>query len=63
MEFISDTYEEWCYSYITELNDGRLVMSDEMKIYIFTENTLDIELIITLPKEKKMIMTLFMMVY
>ena len=34
MEFISDTYEEWCYSYITELNDGRLVMSDEMKIYI-----------------------------
>ena len=35
MEFISDTYEDSYYSYITELNDGRLVMTDEKKIDIF----------------------------
>ena len=53
MEFISDIYKEWCYSYITELNIGRIVMSNEMKIDIFKVNILDIELTITWPKEKE----------
>ena len=53
MEFISDTYEDWSYRYITELNDGRLVLTDEMKIDIFKVNTLDLDLTITWPKEKE----------
>ena len=53
MEFISDTYEESCYSYITELSDGRLVMTDEKKIDIFKVNTLDLDLTITWSKEKE----------
>ena len=53
MEFISETYEEWYYSYITELNDGRIAMSNEMKIDIFKVNTLDLDLTINWPKKNE----------
>ena len=53
MKFISDTYEDWYYRYITELNDGRLAMTDEMKIDIFKVNTLDLDLTINKPKKNE----------
>ena len=53
MKFISDTYEDWYYRYITELNDGRLAMTDEMKIDIFKVNTLDLDFSITWPKKNE----------
>ena len=53
MKFISAIYEDWYYKHLTELNDGRLAMCDEMRIDILKLNSLDLDLSIKPPKENK----------